>query len=409
MIYDGLIYNATIATFDPEREAPYGLIKEGALLWKDGRICEVTSECVLENYSAKKVINAKGRLVTPGLIDCHTHLVYAGDRAQEFEWRLQGQSYQDIANAGGGIKRTVAETRLSSLDELYLLAKQRLLRLHRSGVTTVEIKSGYGLDEDTEIKMLQVVKQLAARLPLTIRATCLAAHTLPEEFAGRPDDYIHWVCTDLLPKVKEEELADAVDIFCESIAFSKKHAETLFAAASELGFMVKGHVEQLSQSGGTDVVCQFRGLSADHVEYLNEKQVALMKQSDTTAVLLPGAFYYLNETQKPPVQQLRDAGVPMAVATDLNPGTSPVFSITQAANMACVLFGLTPEEALLGITRHGAKALNLSDIKGQLTEGFDADVVLWPVNHPVELVYESPCVTPDGMWLLGEESEVKYS
>lgn len=406
---DGLIYNATLASFDPDRKTPYGLIPSAAIGWKDGKIVLLNEVHEVNDISAKTIINAKGQLVTPGFIDCHTHAVFGGNRASEFEQRLQGKSYSEIAEAGGGIQYTVGKTRELDEAQLYELAKQRLKRLHRSGVTCVEIKSGYGLSYESELKMMRVIRTLGEKLPLEIKSTCLAAHALPRDFDGNSDEYIEWVCEELLPKVQQNQLADAVDIFCESIAFTPEQAAKIFSVAKGLGLEVKGHVEQLTQSGGVDVVCQFQGLSADHIEYVNEDQVIKMQQAGVVAVLLPGAFYYLKENQIPPIDKLRKYRVPMAVATDLNPGSSPLFSITQAANMACLLFGLTPEEALKGITINAAKALNLESEKisrkGLLRVNADADIVLWPTKSPVDLVYEVPCVEPEAIWINGQKSE----
>ncbi|VUD51780.1 Imidazolonepropionase [Thalassocella blandensis] len=406
---DGLIYNATVASFDPHISHPYGMLRSATLGWRHGKIVLLNEDHHVNDINAKTIINAKGHLVTPGFIDCHTHAVFGGNRAQEFEWRLQGQSYREIAEAGGGIQHTVEKTRQEEEITLLEQAKQRLLRLHRSGVTSVEVKSGYGLNLDTELKMLQVIRALNEKLPINVVATCLAAHALPKDFNGSSDDYIDWVCQDLLPQVKERDLADAVDVFCESIAFNTEQAARLFSAAKELGFAVKGHVEQLSQSGGTDTVCRYHGLSADHIEYADESQVMAMKRAGVVGVLLPGAFYYLKEKQLPPIASMRKHKVPMAIATDLNPGSSPIFSITHAANMACVLFGLTPEEALQGITINAAKALKLEKnhvlAKGVLKVGADADFVLWPIKSPVDLVYELPAVEPEKIWINGESSE----
>lgn len=412
MNVDGVIYNATIATFDSKvsdnnasdksSAPPYGLIREGTLVWNDGKIVAIDADINHQEFTANTRIDAQGRLVTPGFIDCHTHLVYAGNRAGEFESRLQGKSYAAIANEGGGIMNTVNASRNITSDELFALAMARIERLHQSGVTSLEIKSGYGLDFDSEIKILNTIKKIKQRSPLTIRATCLAAHTIPSDFTDSKEAYIKWVGDELLPKVKRLDLADAVDIFCESIAFNFQHAQSLFSAAKKLGLPIKGHVEQLSQSNGCDVICNFSGLSADHLEYANEDQVKKMKQADVVAVLLPGAFYYLHEKQKPPIEYLRTHDVPIAIATDLNPGSSPIFSILTVANMACVLFGLTPEEALKGITVNAAKALALPT-KGILKEGFDADFILWPNRNPCELVYELPAATPNNIWIAGNQ------
>lgn len=419
---DGLIYNVTLASFDPQVALDYGLIEGAALGWRAGEVCWIgkldnAQVAALEGAQGRavalEVTDGRGQLLTPGLVDCHTHLVYGGDRAQEFEWRLQGKSYQAIAAEGGGIKSTVKQTRAQSEQALFASAYARLLRLHQSGVTCIEIKSGYGLDLEAELKMLRVIRRLGRELPLTVRSTCLAAHALPPGYEGSSDDYIEWICTTLLPQVAAEGLADAVDIYCESIAFSSEQAARLFQCAQDLGLAIKGHVEQLSQCGGTDVVCEYQGLSVDHIEYINEAQVEKIAACGAVAVLLPGAFYYLHETQRPPIAALREHRVPMAVATDMNPGTSPVLSITQAANMACVLFGLTPAEALAGVTLHGACALGLNTDRepryGCLRVGAVADMVLWPCKQPVALVYESPAVAPERIWLQGKPSTMQHS
>ena len=401
---DGLIENARIATFDTSLGTAYGLIENATIAWRHGKICYLGETSSAPTFATSQVIDAQGKLLTPGFVDCHTHLVFSGDRSAEYAARLSGQSYASIAQNGGGIMATVNATRQSDLSALVEAATQRIQRLYASGVTSVEIKSGYGLDFDNEIKLLRAIKTLRETLPLTIKATCLAAHTVPKDFSGTKDDYIHWVCHDLLPIVKAEKLADAVDIFCEGIAFSSQHMQQLFRTAQTLGFAVKAHVEQLSQNQGIDVACEFAGLSVDHIEYANEAQVQAMAKAGVTAVLLPGAYYYLGEPQKPPVSLLRQHKVPMAVATDLNPGSSPLYSITHAANMASTLFGLTPEESLMGITVNGAKALGLEKCKGTLAMGMDADLLLWPIANPNLLVYELPAVQPQCTWLHGVET-----
>jgi len=401
MSSSGYIYNACVATCDPKVPGAYGRLQNANVVWQDGLIHYVGVEPYTSKGFAGERINAHGRLVTPGFIDCHTHAVYAGDRAQEFERRLRGESYAAIAASGGGIAHTVAATRKASIATLLSLAETRLARLMQSGVTSVEVKSGYGLDYDNEIKILETIQALNGRLPLHVFATCLAAHTLPEGFDGDHDSYIDWVCEGLLPEVKRRNLARAVDVFCESIAFNLDQGRRLFCKARELGFAIKGHVEQLSQSYGTDLICEFNGVSADHLEYLEGSQVQKMKAAGVTAVLLPGAYYFLQESRCPPVALLRQHRVPMAIATDMNPGSSPLFSITSAANMACVQFGLSLDEALLGITRHGAKALGLEQSKGMLKQGMDADVLLWPVDSPANIIYESPSVAPEKIWISG--------
>ena len=331
--------------------------------------------------------DAGGRWITPGLIDCHTHLVYAGSRAGEFEQRLNGATYEEIARAGGGIRSTVAATRAAS--ELVLLeeSKPRLRSLVTEGVTTVEIKSGYGLETGAEAKMLRVARALGNALPVTVRTTFLGAHALPPEFDGRADAYIDEICERMLPEVARAGLADAVDAFCERIGFSAAQTERVFEAARRLGLPVKLHAEQLSNQGGARLAARYGALSADHVEYIDEDDVVAMARAGTVAVLLPGAFYFLRETRVPPIELLRRHGVAMAVATDCNPGTSPMTSLLLALNMACTLFRLTPQEALAGATREAARALGLAHEGGTLEAGKVADFVLWDVDRPAELAY----------------------
>lgn len=369
-----------LATLAGERG--WGLIDDGALLVERDRLRWVGPVAELPAEAAgAEVIELGGALVTPGLVDCHTHLVYGGNRALEFEQRLLGASYADIARAGGGIRSTVAATRAASEAELLASATRRALALMRGGVTTLEVKSGYGLDAATEARMLRVARQLAG-LGLTVRTTYLGAHALPPEFADA-DDYIAAVCL-WLPDLVEAGLVDAVDAFCEHIAFSPAQVERVFEAAGRLGLPVKLHAEQLSDQGGAQLAARHRALSCDHLEYLGPAGVQALAEAGTVAVLLPGAFYALRETRLPPVQQLREAGVPIALATDHNPGSSPTLSPLLMLNMACVLFGLTPEEALRGMTVHGARALGLHD-RGQLVAGQRADFCLWDGAHPREL------------------------
>jgi imidazolonepropionase len=380
-------HNARLATFDPKHAQPYGLVEHHALIVREGRIVDIVPESSLAPVQGKR-IDLQGRLVTPGLIDCHTHLVFGGSRATEWEQRLNGVSYQTISANGGGINSTVQATRAASEEELTRLAQQRLDRLMNEGVTTVEIKSGYGLNLEHESKMLRVAQQLAQNNAVEISPTLLAAHAIPAEYKGRGDDYIDLVCNEIMPTLWQEGLFESVDAFCENVGFTPEQTERVFCAAQVLNIPVKGHVEQLSSLGGAQLVSHYKGLSADHIEYLDEEGVAAMADSGTVAVLLPGAFYFLNETQKPPVEALRRHGVPMAVATDYNPGTSPFTSLHMAMNMACVKFGLTPEEAWIGVTRHAARALGRQDSHGQLAAGFVADFVIWDAEHPVEMVYE---------------------
>ncbi len=326
-----------------------------------------------------------GALVTPGLVDCHTHLVYGGTRADEFEARLHGATYADIARRGGGILSTVRATRAASDEELLAAAIHRARALLAEGVTTIEIKSGYGLTYADEARCLRIARQLAQHLPLTVCTTFLAAHALPPEFAGRPDDYITEVCA-WLPELHAARLVDAVDAFCETIGFSVAQTRRVFETARRLGLPVKLHAEQLSDQGGALLAAEFGALSCDHLEYVNPAGIRAMAQAGMVAVMLPGAFYFLRETQRPPVAALRAAGVPLAVATDHNPGSSPTLSLLLMLNLACTLFQLTPEEALRGITMHAARALGLAD-RGVLAAGRRADFVVWPLEHPCELAY----------------------
>ncbi|MGL5600686.1 MAG: imidazolonepropionase [Silvania sp.] len=379
--------NLRLATLDPSHGTPYGLLENRALIVRGETILAIVPEPDL-TADLPRAIDLEGRLVTPGLIDCHTHLVFGGDRAAEWEQRLKGVSYQTISAQGGGINATVSATRDSTADQLEQLAQRRLERLMREGVTTVEIKSGYGLNDEAEEKMLRVAQRLAQTNPVEISPTLLAAHAVPREYRNDPDAYVDHVCQHMLPALWEKRLFEAVDVFCENVGFTLAQSERVFQAAQALGIPIKGHVEQLSNLGGTALVSRYRGLSADHIEYLDDAGVAAMAHSGTVAVLLPGAFYFLQERQRPPVDRLRQQGVPMAVATDYNPGTSPFASLHLAMNMACVQFGLTPEEAWAGVTRHAAKALGRGETHGQLKAGFVADLAVWDARSPVEMVYE---------------------
>ncbi|RXZ43445.1 imidazolonepropionase [Crenobacter cavernae] len=380
--------NARLATLDPDIDAPYGALERHALRVEDGRIAAVLPEAGVDVAGFDgKVVDLDGRWVTPGFVDCHTHLVYGGSRAAEWEMRQQGATYQQIAAAGGGIASTVRATRALTEQQLVDAALPRLKALVREGVTCIEVKSGYGLSLDDELKQLRAAHRLAHALPIEVAPTLLAAHAVPPEYAGRADDYIDYVIDTILPAVAGQGLAEAVDVFCESVGFSIEQTRRVFEAARAHGLRVKGHVEQLSKLHGAALVAEFGGLSADHIEYLDDAGVAALAEAGTVAVLLPGAFYFLGETQKPPIDALRKAGVPMAVATDLNPGTSPFASIRLAMNQACVLFNLTPEEALAGVTRCAARALGRGDTHGRLAEGCVADFLVWDVDHPAELAY----------------------
>ncbi len=332
-------------------------------------------------------LDGDGALLTPGLIDCHTHLVYAGDRSREFEMRLSGASYEDIARAGGGIVSTVRQTRAANPRDLQAQSARRLKSLMRHGVTTVEIKSGYGLMQNAELKMLQIARALGQQFPVDVRTTLLAAHALPPEFAGRADDYITEIIEHILPEAARLGLADAVDAFCENIAFTPAQTRRVFEAARTHGLPVKLHAEQLSNQGGAALAAEFGALSADHLEHIDEDGVRAMARAGTVAVTLPGAYYFLRDTQAPPIALFRRHSVPMAVATDCNPGTSPTTHLPLMMNMACTLFRMTPAEALLGVTRHAAKALDLLDSRGTVEVGKQADLCLWDVDQPAELSY----------------------
>lgn len=366
----------------------YGAIADGAVGIRDGRIVWVgESSQAPPPSTVSETLDCAGRLVTPGLIDCHTHLVFGGNRSKEFEMRLEGASYADIARAGGGILSTVAATRALDENQLYEESLPRLRALLAEGVTTVEIKSGYGLDTQNEIKMLRVARRFAAQCPVTTLTTFLGAHAVPQEFSGRPDDYIALICDDMLPAVVEQNLADAVDAYCENIAFTPEQTARVFAAAARLGVRVKLHADQLSDQGGAALAARHHALSADHLEYASLTGIAAMAQADTVAVLLPGAFYFLRETRLPPIAALRSRGVAMALASDCNPGTSPIPSLLTNMHMACTLFQLTPQEALAGVTLHAARALGVEHECGSIEAGKRADVVVWDVKSPAELCY----------------------
>ena len=381
-----LIHNVRVAVM-PNAE-DYALIEDAAVVIDGEEIawCGELSE-LPELYQQAEKFDGEGGLLTPGLIDCHTHLVWAGSRAQEFSMRLHGATYEDIANAGGGILSTVKATRAASEDELFALAKPRAEALIEQGVTEVEIKSGYGLDLETELKQLRVARRLGAALPLKVHTTFLAAHALPAEYKDNADGYIEYVCQTMLPQAVAEGLVDAVDVFCERIGFSRAQTEKVFAAARLFDLPVKLHAEQLSDQDGAALVADYQGLSADHLEYLSDSGIAAMAKAGTVAVLLPGAFYFLRETKYPPIEALRTAGVPIAIATDANPGSSPIHQAQLMLHMACTLFRLTPEEALAGMTIHAAKALGNTQT-GQVKAGMQANLALWKVQEPAELCYQ---------------------
>ncbi|MGP5104235.1 imidazolonepropionase [Psychrobacter celer] len=407
--FDHIIINANLATFsaqygfdiysdnqsanqnnDQNKSTPYGQLESAAIGIKDGKIAWVgTYEQIkphLTHYKSDQIKDVHGNWITPGLIDCHTHIVYGGNRSNEFEARLQGASYQDIAAQGGGIVSTVSATRTASEEELFTQSEKRLLSLLREGVTSIEIKSGYGLDLDTERKMLKVARALGDKHHIHVSTTYLAAHALPPEYKDRADAYIEQVC-QWLPILHSEGLIDAVDGFCENIAFSSEQIKRVFDVARSLDLPVKLHSEQLSNIGASALVTEYQGLSSDHLEHLAEDDIKKMATSNTVAVLLPGAFYTLRDTKLPPIEALRKHRVPMAISTDCNPGTSPLTSLLLAMNMGCTLFYLTTEEVLAGATVHAAQALGLAK-KGKIEVGCDADLVLWDIARPADLAYQ---------------------
>ena len=381
-----LLTNAQLATMTGPH--PYGLQSDGSVVIEDETIvwAGLTSD-LPQKHHGHNAIDLGGALVTPGLIDCHTHLVHGGNRAREFEMRLEGASYEELARAGGGIVSTVKATRDASFENLVASALPRLESLISEGVCTIEIKSGYGLDQDNELKMLRVARHLETLRPVRIKTSFLGAHAVPIEYVGRADDYITDVCLPTLEAACKEGLVDAVDGFCEGIAFDPQQIELVFKKAKELGLPVKLHAEQLSNIGGTQLVAKYGGLSADHIEYADDDDARALAQAGTIAVILPGAFYTLREKQSPPIQSLRTHGVPIALATDCNPGSSPLTSVLLTMNMACTLFRMTPEESLTGITTNAARALGLSD-SGKIAAGYRADLCVWDVKHPAELSYK---------------------
>lgn len=384
---DVVWHNGRIATMNAELAVPYGLVENHDLVVRGKQIVAIVPTHEIE-INGSQVIDVEGRLITPGLIDCHTHLVFGGDRAAEWEQRMNGVAYETISAQGGGINSTVRETRKMTENALFQRAKPRLEALIKEGVTTIEMKSGYGLDYENEEKQLKVAKRLSAEYPISLSSTLLSAHTVPPEYKGKADEYIELICQKIMPELWDKGLFDAVDVFCESVGFSLKQSEKLFSAAQKLGIPVKGHVEQLSNLGGSELVARYKGLSVDHIEYLDLEGIKALKASGTVAVLLPGAFYFLRETKLPPIELLREHQVPMAVSTDFNPGTSPFASLRMIMNMAAVLFKLTPEEVWAGVTCHAAKALGRGESHGQLKANFIADFVVWDAKEPVEMVYE---------------------
>ncbi|MGA5587747.1 imidazolonepropionase [Pseudomonas siliginis] len=365
----------------------YSIIEDAAIVTSGTLIEWIGPRTQLPSGEYPAVNDLQGAWVTPGLIDCHTHTVFGGNRSGEFEQRLQGVSYADIAAQGGGIASTVRATREATEDELFASAAKRLKSLMRDGVTTVEMKSGYGLDLANERKLLRVIRRLAEELPISVRSTCLAAHALPPEYKDRADEYIDLVCEQMLPALAAEGLVDAVDAFCEYLAFSPEQVERVFVAAQQLGLPVKLHAEQLSSLHGSSLAARYKALSADHLEFMDEDDAIAMAAADTVAVLLPGAFYFLRETQLPPMEALRKHKVKIAIASDLNPGTSPALSLRLMLNMACTCFRMTPEEALAGATLHAAQALGMADTHGSLEVGKVADFVAWDIERPADLAY----------------------
>jgi len=373
-------------------QGKYSIIEDAAMVTVGSLIEWIGPRSQAPTADYAQVHDLQGAWVTPGLIDCHTHTVFGGNRSGEFEQRLEGVSYAEIAAKGGGIASTVRATRAATEDELFASAEKRLRSLLRDGVTTVEIKSGYGLDLANERKMLRVARRLGEALPVSVRATCLAAHALPPEYKDCADDYIDHICAEMLPALAAEGLVDAVDAFCEYLAFSTEQVERVFNVAQQLGLPVKLHAEQLSSLHGSSLAARYHALSADHLEFMTEEDAIAMAAAGTVAVLLPGAFYFLRETQLPPMDALRKHGVKIAIASDLNPGTSPALSVRLMLNMACTLFRMTPEEALAGATQHAATALGMGDTHGSLEVGKVADFVAWQIDRPADLAY----------WLGGE-------
>ena len=386
-MWDRLLIDCNVATMEARPGDPLGIMTNAAIGIQDGKIVRIGKRTELAGFRAAEVVPLDGAWVTPGLIDCHTHLVFGGTRADEHAMRRAGATYEDIAKAGGGIASTVAKTRAASATDLISSARRRLHALMAGGVTTVEIKSGYGLDTANEMRLLNAAKALGKSEPVRVVGTLLALHALPPEFADRRDDYLTMVVDEMIPAIAKSGLATSVDAYCDTIAFTPAEVERLFRAANEHGLRVKLHAEQLSNQSGAELAAQYRALSADHLEYLDEAGAKAMAEAGTVAVLLPGAFYALQETRKPPVQMLRDQGVRIAIATDCNPGTSPLLSPTLAMNMACTLFGLTPEEALAGMTVNAAHALGLDKDIGSIAPGKSADLAVWRLESLAELGY----------------------
>ena len=396
MSWDQVWIDVNLATMDPSISTPYGAITNAAIAVKQGKIAWLgpRSELPAFDVLATPVYRGKGGWITPGLIDAHTHLIFAGNRANEFELRLQGASYEDIARAGGGIISTVKACREADEAELFELGRQRLNALAKEGVTTVEIKSGYGLNTETELKILRVARELGEHHHVDVKTTFLGAHAIPPEYKDNSDGYVDLIINEMLPAVIAENLADAVDVFCENIAFNLEQTERVLSAAKAAGLEIKLHAEQLTNMGGSALAARLGAKSVDHIEYLDEAGVKALSESGTCAVLLPGAFYFLRETQKPPIDLLRQYGVPIVLASDFNPGSSPICSTLLMLNMGCTLFSLTPEEALKGLTLNAAKALGIEDRVGSLVVGKQADFCLWDIATPAQLAYSygvNPC------------------
>lgn len=397
MNWDQLWIDINLATMSNDNAAPYGQILDAAIAIVDDKIAWIGPRADLPEFDlmATPIYKGNGAWVTPGLIDAHTHLIFGGNRANEFEMRLKGQSYQQIIQQGGGILATVEATRQTSEGQLFELGRKRLNALAKEGVTTVEIKSGYGLNTETEIKILRVARELGKHHHVDVNTTFLGAHCIAPEYKDDAEGYIDLIINDMLPQVIAEDLADAVDVFCEQIAFNLEQTKKIFNAAQQSGLAIKLHGEQLSYTGSAELAANMGALSVDHLEYLDEKGVQALKNNNCCAVLLPGAYYFLKETQMPPIELLRQYKVPMVVASDFNPGSSPFCSTLLMLNFSCTLFGLTPEEALAGVTRNAAKALAIDNKVGVLTKGMQADFCLWDISNPAELAYcygTNPCI-----------------
>lgn len=383
---DLLIHHARLITCS-DNGAEYGLLEDSAVACEAGKIIWIGASDQVSAFEAKQSVDANGQILTPALIDCHTHLVFAGSRANEFAMRLAGASYEEIARAGGGILSTVKATRQASLDELVNSTCERMAHLKSQGVLTVEIKSGYGLDFENELKMLKAARKAGKKMQMTVATTLLAAHAIPPEFKDNRSGYVDLICHEIIPHVAKNKLADAVDAFCEGIGFSYEETQQIFNAAARWGLPVKLHADQLTDLKGAGLVAEYGGLSADHVEYTSVNSVRKMAENHTVATLLPYAYYALQETTKPPIKDFRKYGVDMAIATDCNPGTAPTTNLLLCMHMACTQFGLTVEEAILGVTIHAAKALGLEEQKGSIEVGKDAELVLWSTSHVADLVY----------------------